>query len=160
MTLTESLISSFILVGLATQTGHLFGDSMQALGKSRLRDNINAAIHRDIEDVRQLVSTWKADASMTTNGQLAYWPDETQCDNGTLATALLRESTLSLPSSSTLDLSSASTALRGIEVTRTIGTVVGNTNLIQVNYSTSSDSSLKTEVSTTLAIPAQGWCPT
>ena len=41
---------------LATQTGHLFGDSMQALGKSRLRDNINAAIHRDIEDVRQLVS--------------------------------------------------------------------------------------------------------
>ena len=66
MTLTESLISSFILVGLATQTGHLFGDSMQALGKSRLRDNINAAIHRDIEDVRQLVSTGKADASMTT----------------------------------------------------------------------------------------------
>ena len=97
---------------------------------------------------------------MTPNDQLAYWPDETQCDNGTLAKALLSESTLSLPSSSTLDLSSASTALQGIEVTRTIGTVVGNTNLIQVDYSTSSHSSLKTEVSTTLAIPAQGWCPT
>ena len=160
MTLTESLISSFILVGLATQTGHLFGDSIQALGKSRLSDNINAAIHRDIEDVRQLVSTWKADALITTNGQLAYWPDETQCDYGTLTKALLSENTLSLPSSSTLDLSNASTTLRGIEVTRTIGTVVGNTNLIQVNYSTNSNSSLKTEVSTTLAIPAQGWRPT
>ena len=49
MTLTESLISSFILVGLVTQTGKLFGDSMQALGKGRLRDGINAAIHRDLD---------------------------------------------------------------------------------------------------------------
>lgn len=160
MSLTESLISSFILIGMATQTGHLFGDSMQALGKSRSRDNINAAIHRDIEDVRQLVSTWKADTSMTTNGQLAYWPEETQCDNATLATALLSDNALMLPSSSTLDLSSTSTKLHGIEVTRTVGTVAGNTNLIQINYTTSSNSSLKTEVSTTLSIPAQGWCPT
>ena len=160
MTLTESLISSFILVGLATQTGRLFGDSMQALGKSRLRDGINAAIHRDLEDVRQVISTWKADGSITTNGQLAYLPDTANCKNGTLATALLSENTTTLPASSTLDLSNKSTSLQALQVTRTIGTAVGNTNLIQVGYSTNSSSFLKTKVSTTLAIPAQGWCPT
>ena len=160
MTLTESLISSFILVGLATQTGRLFGDSMQALGKSRLRDGINAAIHRDLEDVRQVVSAWKADGSMTTNGQLAYLPDTANCNNGTLATALLSDNTTTLPASSILDLSNSSTPLQGIQVSRTIGTSVGNSNLIQVDYSTISSSSLQTKVSTTVAIPAQGWCPT
>ena len=160
MTLTESLISSFILVGLVTQTGKLFGDSMQALGKGRLRDGINAAIHRDLEDVRQVVSAWKADGSMTTNGQLAYLPDMANCENGSLATALLSENTTKLPASSILNLSSISTPLQGLQVTRTIATPVGNTNLIQVVYSTNSSSSLKTKMSTTLAIPAQGWCPT
>ena len=160
MTLTESLISSFILVGLATQTGRLFGDSMQALGKSRLRDGINAAIHRDLEDVRQVISTWKADGSMTTNGQLAYLPDTANCNNETLATALLSENATTLPASSILDLSSSSTPLQGLQVSRTIGTAAGNTNLIQVDYSTNSSSSLTTKVSTTLSIPAQGWCPT
>ena len=159
MTLTESLISSFILVGLATQTGNLFGDSMMALGKSRLRDTVNAAIHRDIEDVRQLVSSWKADVSMANNGQLAYIPDKTHCQNGTLATALLSENAQQLAASTILDLSSSSTNLQGITLTRTIGTADGNTNLIQINYSTS-NSSLKTEVSATLGIPAQAWCPT
>ena len=159
MTLTESLISSFILVGLATQTGNLFGDSMMALGKSRLRDTVNAAIHRDIEDVRQLVSSWKTDVSMANNGQLAYVPDKTHCQKGTLATALLSENAQQLAASRILDLSSSSTNLQGITLTRTIGTADGNTNLIQINYSTS-NSSLKTEVSATLGIPAQAWCPT
>ena len=145
MTLTESLISSFILVGLATQTGKLFGDSMQALGKSRLRDEINAAIHRDLEDVRQVVSAWKADGSMTTNGHLAYVPDTANCNNGTLATALLSDNTTTLPASSILDLSSSSTPLQGPHLSRTIGTSVGNTNLIQVVYSTNIGSSLKSK---------------
>ena len=133
---------------------------MQALGKSRLRDGINAAIHRDLEDVRQVVSAWKTDGSMTTNGQLAYVPDTANCNNGTLATALLSDNTTTLPASSILDLSSSSTPLQGLQVSRTIGASVGNTNLIQVDYSTISSSSLKTKVSTTLAIPAQGWNPT
>jgi len=160
MTLTESMVSSLILVSLATQTGNLFGDSMTALGKSRLRDNVNAAIHRDLEDVRQIVSTWKADASMATNGQLAYSPDATHCQDGTLATALLAEKANELAASKTLDLSSSSTNLQGLTLTRTIGTAINNTNLIQVYYSTSTNSPLKTEISATLGIPAQSWCAT
>lgn len=160
MTITESLISSFILVALTTQSGQLFGNSIQALSKSRLRDSINAAINRDIEDVRQSVASWEADTTMTTNGQLTYWPDETHCDEGTLATALLSDQADQLPTTSKVNLSGLSIPLQGVEVMRTIGIHNGNANLIQVNYSTSETSLLKAESSTTLSIPAQGWCPT
>lgn len=160
MTLTESLISSFILVALTTQTGQLFGDSIQALGKSRLKDSVNAVIHRDIEDVRRIIASWKADVSMQTNGQLAYLPDKIQCENGTLATAFLSESANTLPAAFNLNLSSIKTPLRNLIVLRTIEEVSGNANLIQINYTTSGNTSLKTEVNTTLTIPAQGWCPT
>lgn len=159
MTLAESLVSSFILVGLVTQTGRLFGDSIQALGKGRLRDGVNAAIHRDLEGVRQLVSTWKVDGSMTTNGQLSYLPDLESCQNGTLASDLLSDNAGVLSTVSVLNQSGGSAALQGIQVARTIGTVVGNENLIQVDYATSGSSSVKAELSTTLVIPAQGWCP-
>ena len=160
MTLTESLISSFILVALTTQTGQLFGDSIQALGKSRLKDSVNAAIHRDIEDVRRIIASWKADVSMQTNGQLAYLPEKIQCENGTLATAFLSESSNTLPASLNLNLSSIKTPLRNLIVLRTIEEVSGNANLIQVNYTTIGNTSLKTEANTTFTIPAQGWCPT
>lgn len=160
MTLTESLISSFILVALTTQTGQLFGDSIQALGKSRLKDSVNAAIHRDIENVRRIIASWKADVSMQTNGQLAYLPEKIQCENGTLATAFLSESSNTLPASLNLNLSSIKTPLRNLIVLRTIEEVSGNANLIQVNYTTIGNTSLKTEANTTFTIPAQGWCPT
>ena len=160
MTLTESLVSSFILVALTTQTGRLFGDSMQALGKSRARDTVNAAIHRDLEDVRQQVALWKADSSMTTNGQLAYTPDAGQCQNATLGTALLNEESNTLNAISNLDLSQSPTPLQGLTVTRTISTANANNNLIQVNYSTTGSTTIKIQHSTTLSIPAQSWCPT
>lgn len=160
MTLTESLISSFILVALTTQTGQLFGDSIEALGKSRLRDSVNAVIHRDIEDVRRIIASWKADVSMQANGQLAYLPDKIQCENGTLATAFLRESSNTLPAALNLNLSSVKTPLRNLIVIRTIEEANGNANLIQVKYTTSGNISLKTEANTTFTIPAQGWCPT
>lgn len=160
MTLTESLVSSFILVALTTQTGRLFGDSMQALGKSRARDTVNAAIHRDIENVRQTVASWKADSSMTTNGQLAYMPDTGQCENATLGTALLNEQSDELSALSNLDISQTPTPLQGLTITRTISTASANNNLIQVTYSTAGSSTIKIQHSTTLSIPAQSWCPT
>jgi len=160
MTLTESLVSSFILVALTTQTGRLFGDSMQALGKSRARDTVNAAIHRDLEDVRQTVALWKADSSMTTNGQLAYTPDAGQCEDATLGSALLNEQSDELSAVSNLDMSQISIPLRGLTITRTISTASANNNLIQVTYSTAGSSTIKIQHSTTLSIPAQSWCPT
>ena len=49
MTITESLVASVILMTMATQASQGFGDSMQAIGKSRQRDGINTSIQRDIE---------------------------------------------------------------------------------------------------------------
>jgi len=160
MTLTESLVSSFILVALTTQTGRLFGDSMQALGNSRARDTVNASIHRDLEVVRQQVALWQADSSMTTNGQLAYTPDAGQCQNATLGSALLNEQSDELSAVSNLDMSQISIPLRGLTITRTISTASANNNLIQVTYSTAGSSTIKIQHSTTLSIPAQSWCPT
>lgn len=159
MTITESLVSSFILVSLTVQSGQLFGDSMVALGKSRLRDGVNAAINHDLEHVRQTVASWKEDSSMATNGQLDYQPDLIHCKNATLGIALLNDHPTSLSASSTVDLSQSQTPLQGLSVKRVIRTVDGNENLIQVYYRTTGSNTVRTQISTTLSIPAQGWCP-
>ena len=67
MTITESLVASAILMTMATQSSQVFGDSMQAIGKSRLRDGINTSIQRDIEKTREIVSLWSVN-SMGTDG--------------------------------------------------------------------------------------------
>ena len=55
-------------------------DNSGTLLRPRIHRSLSdAAIHRDLEDVRQVVSAWKADGSMTTNGQLAYLPDTANC---------------------------------------------------------------------------------
>ena len=36
---------------------------------------------------------------------------------------------------------------------------LGVTNLIAINYTTSTDSPISIKLSTTLTMPAQGWCP-
>ena len=158
MSITESLIASVILMSIASQSSQVFGDSMQALGKSRLRDGVNTAIQRDIEKIREIVSLWKLDNTMITDGQLSYVPPQADCEESTLATTLLVDRSEELPASDILDLSNISTPLQGLQITRTIKTLSGNENLILLEYSTPGSSTIKTQSSTTLSIPAQGWC--
>ena len=157
MTITESLVASVILMAMATQASQVFGDSMQAIGKSRLRDEINTSIQRDIEEIREIVSLWSVN-TMGTDGQLSYDPPQADCEDSILATTLLSDQSSQLPASQVLNLSNISTPLQGLQITRTIGTLSGNENLIHLNYSTSGHSKIKTQVSTTMSIPAQGWC--
>ena len=157
MTITESLVASAILMTMATQASQVFGDSMQAIGKSRLRDGINTSIHRDIEEIREVVSLWSIN-TMGTDGQLSYDPPQSDCENSILAATLLSDQSSQLPASQVLDLSNISSPLHGLQITRTIQTLPGNENLILINYSTTGHSKIKTQVSTTLSIPAQGWC--
>ena len=157
MTITESLVASAILMAMATQASQTFGDSMQAIGKSRLRDGINTSIQRDIEEIREIVSLWSVN-TMGTDGQLSYDPPQADCENSILATTLLSDQSSQLPASQALNLSNISTPLQGLQITRTIETLPGNENLIHINYSTSGQSKIKTQVSTTMSIPAQGWC--
>ncbi|MFL2514953.1 MAG: hypothetical protein ACJ0GX_00025 [Parasynechococcus sp.] len=158
MSITESLIASVILMSIASQSSQVFGDSMQALGKSRLRDGVNTAIQRDIEKIREIVSLWKLDNTMITDGQLSYVPPQADCEDSTLATTLLVDRSEELPASDILDLSNISTPLQGLQIIRTIKTLSGNENLILLEYSTPGSSTIKTQSSTTLSIPAQGWC--
>lgn len=158
MTITESLIASVILMSIATQSSQVFGDSMQALGKSRLRDGVNTAIQRDIEEIREIISLWRVDTSMSTDGQLSYMPPQSDCEDSVLATTLLYEESVRLPESQTLDLSNISTPLRGLQITRTIRVLPENENLILLEYSTPGSSTINTQANATLSIPAQGWC--
>ena len=157
MTITESLVASAILMTMATQASQVFGDSMQAIGKSRLRDGINTSIQRDIEEIREVVSLWSVN-TMGTDGQLSYDPPQSDCEESILATTLLSDESSQLPASQALNLSNISSPLQGLQITRTIQTLPGNENLILINYSTTGNSKIKTQVSTTMSIPAQGWC--
>jgi len=157
MTITESLVASAILMTMATQASQVFGDSMQAIGKSRLRDGINTSIQRDIEEIREIVSLWSINTTGT-DGQLTYNPPQSDCENSILAKTLLSDQSSQLPASQVLNLSNISSPLQGLQITRTIQTLPGNENLILINYSTNGHSKIKTQVSTTMSIPAQGWC--
>ena len=159
MTLTESLVSSFILVSMVTQSGRVFGDSMQALGKSRLRDGVNAIIHRDIERVRDAVAAWQINTESDNSGQLSYAPNLVACEQGKLAEELLDGGNSSVQAgTSTLDLSSLHSPPKELKVSRTISTASDNNNLILITYESNMGKS-KTLASSTLVIPAQGWCP-
>jgi len=152
----EVLVGSALLMLAASQSLSLFSTSLQATGKAQLRDGLNAAIHSDLELVRHQVADWARGSS--TDGQLSYAPSATACSQANLGTALLTEKASALPATGSLDLSSAPQQLRGITIHRSISTVSGNANLLQVSYSTGSNSPISVTQTTTLKIPAQGWC--
>lgn len=152
----EVLVGSALLMLAASQSLSLFSTSLQATGKAQLRDGLNAAIHSDLELVRHQVADWARGSS--TDGQLSYAPSAASCSQANLGTALLAEKTSTLPATGNLDMSSAPLQLRGITINRSISTVPGNANLLQVSYSTASNSPISVAQTTTLKIPAQGWC--
>lgn len=155
--LVDAMVSSSILMVVVSQSAGLFGNSMNALSKSQLRDGINGAISADIELVRHDVADWARDNSM--DGQLRYDPDPTVCDAGTLGAALLADPGSGLaPGTTTVSLSNAPTKLQGVQINRTISVDPENSNLIRISYATGVGSPISVNQSSTLATPAQGWC--
>ena len=155
--LVDAMVSSSVLMLIVSQSAGLFGQSMNALSKGRLRDGLNAAISADMELVRKSVAEWASDTSM--GGQLTYAPDPATCDAGTLGQALLADPSSGLSTgTSTVSLNGAPTPLQGISIERTVAVDPNNPNLIHVSYATNAGSSIKVEQNATLATPAQGWC--
>ena len=152
----EVLVGSVLLMLVASQSLSLFSTSMQATGKAKVRDGLNAAIHSDLELVRHQVADWAR--GNNTDGQLSYAPSTTACSQANLASTLLAEKASDLPVTSLVDLSTAPQGLRSITIHRSISTVPGNANLLQVNYSTGNNSPINVAQRATLSIPAQGWC--
>ena len=153
--LVDAMVSSSILMVIATQSLGLIGDSMSAMGKSQMRDGLNAAINADLELVRHNVADW---AKTTTDGQLTYSPDSSACKAGTLATALLADANSGLESGTEeVSLANAPTKLQGVTINRTISVNPQNKNLIRISYSTDGGS-IDVEQNASMITPAQGWC--
>ena len=154
--LVDAMVSSSILMVIATQSLGLIGDSMSAMGKSQMRDGLNAAINADLELVRHNVADWAK--STTSDGQLTYNPDTGACAAGTLATALLADTDSGLASGTeVVSLDNAPTKLQGVTINRTIEVDPDNSNLIKISYSTSGGS-IDVEQNASMITPAQGWC--
>ena len=154
--LVDAMVSSSILMVIATQSLGLIGDSMTAMGKSQMRDGLNAAINTDIELVRHNIADWTK--STSSDGQLRYAPDSNACDAGTLAKALLSDANSGLESgSSRVPLANAPTELQRVTVSRTISVDPDNSNLIRINYSTEGGI-IDVHRNASMITPAQGWC--
>ena len=170
MSITESLVSSFILMLLASQSGRMFSESVRATGKATLRDQISISISSDLEQVRNMTMVWKADqtnmspSGLPINGEMVYTPTDAMCEDNTLAKELLLssdmagEGTLTSSENSSQRVKSFSVTNTGISIERTIKSESSNHNLLKVQYSILSHSFPNSTQSTTLMIPAQAWC--
>lgn len=155
--LVDAMVSSSILMVIVGQSAALFGNSMNAISNSRMRDGINAAISADLELVRHEVADWAS--AVQVDGQFSYAPDEVSCSAGHLGETLLDEKADELPVVSTIDLTSAPRTLKGIKINRSIQADPTNKNLIRISYTTSDESAINVKHNSTLSTPAQGWCP-
>ena len=154
--LVDAMVSSSILMVIATQSMGLMGDSMAAIGKSQMRDGLNAAISADLELVRHNVAEWSKSTSV--GGQLTYNPDNSACDAGTLATALLSDTSSGLEiGTEEVSLADAPTKLQGFTISRTINVDPDNSNLIRISYTTDGGI-INVEQNASMTTPAQGWC--
>jgi len=174
MTLTESLVSSFLLMLLAGQSGRVFMQSMQTVGDTQIRDQVALSISRDLEQVRNIVNLWQVDESnldandLPLNGEIAYEPDATMCEDNTLAVELITDSTAMGDDAGILVEGTNTTQLikedievegAGLSLTRTISSDTSNENLLRVHYSVVGEVLNHSDQSTTLVMPAQAWCP-
>lgn len=174
MTLTESLVSSFLLMLLAGQSGRVFTQSMKAVGDTQVRDQVALSISQDLEQVRNTVNLWQVDAEnldgngLPLNGEMAYQPDAGMCETDTLAVGLITDSAALGEDAGELVESSSTTQLikpnilvegTGLRLTRTISSDASNENLLKVHYSVNGEVLQHSDQSTTLVMPAQAWCP-
>jgi hypothetical protein len=172
MTLTESLVSSFILTLLASQSGRVFTHAIQAVGDTKLRDQVTLSISRDLEQVRNTVNLWQVVTSnldtngLPFNGEMAYQPSAEMCADNTLAADLISDSdamgdagTLTKTNSTTKRVKTIAINGSGMDLIRTISSDASNENLLRVHYSVDATTLQHSDQSTTLEMPSQAWCP-
>jgi len=163
--LVEALVASFLLMLAVSQSMSIFGVTMTALGNSRLRDSLNAAVHADLESVRNEISSWASNSNI--DGMISYNPDVQACKTNQLAQKLINDNINNDKLKTVNSISiETSTPLYGSIISRTTkvfssGSTTpspGEGNLIDVIYQSNSSSPIKIERRSILSIPAQGWC--
>ena len=163
--LVEALVASFVLMIAVSQSMSIFGVTMTALGTSRLRDSLNAAVHADLESVRNEISSWSSDSNI--DGMISYNPDIQACKTNQLAQKLIGDNinNIKLKTVSSITIETT-TPLHGSIISRTTRVFSsgsstpspGEGNLIDVIYQSNPSSPIKIERRSILSIPAQGWC--
>ena len=163
--LVEALVASFLLMLAVSQSMSIFGVTMTALGNSRLRDSLNAAVHADLESIRNEISSWASNSNI--EGIISYSPDVQACKTNQLAQKIIDENmnNTKLKTVSSIAIETT-TPLHGSIISRTTrvfssGSTTpspGEGNLIDVIYQSNSNSPIKIERRSILSIPAQGWC--
>jgi hypothetical protein len=170
--MTESLISSIILVILVINSGTLYGKSTNALYQSRKNDNVVTTIFADLDYLQQCVSLYGlenvVDASVPQwdcrnielsqimpYGQLNYKPDEQICFDNKLASDVLNTHILPLNNSSNIN----NDLPDNLKITRYVDVEPTNGNLLRVTYTTIRDNYEDMIQSYVIPIPAHGWCP-
>ena len=171
MTLTESLVSSFLLMLFAGQSGRVFTYSMEAAGKTKIRDQIALSISSDLELVRNQVNLWKTVSNnlnsngLPLNGEMSYEPTAAMCSNNTLAKDFLNDNIFSgqeILNNTESESNIVNTIVvpnTDIEITRTISSKAKNYNLLNIHYKINAESLKQSDQRTTLMMPAQAWCP-
>ena len=173
MNLTESLVSSFLLTLLASQSGRVFTHATKALGDTNVRDQVALSISRDLEQVHNTVNRWQVvkenldPNGLPLNGEMAYQPSPSMCENNTLAANLILNGdamgdagTLTQGETTTQRIDNAiPVGTTGMTLTRTISSDATNENLLKVHYALNASSLKHSGQSTTLDMPAQAWCP-
>ena len=167
MSITESLISSIILMLLVSSGTSLYMDSMGALRNSRIRDGVSSSISSDLEGVRDSVEGFRDNSS---NGMLIYAPVDSDATQMGLNFILANIGTFGaendldgdgITDSLLEDLSGSQFGnhLTGITITRIISADSEQPHIVRVTYTTQGNSKVTPEHSSEIIFPAQGWLP-
>ena len=165
MNITESLVSSTILMILVASGTNLYTSSMSALKNSRIRDGVSTFINDNLETVRSSADSFRLTSN---NGMLVYTPDIDEGDASQMGLNFILENpgTLGTLSDSNGDNINdilldtyTSDQFTGITITRTISSISGEPYLVRVTYTTTGNTKVNPEHRSEIMFPAQAWLP-
>ena len=165
MNITESLVSSTILMILVASGTNLYTSSMSALKNSRIRDGVSTFINDNLETVRSSADSFRLTSN---NGMLVYTPDIDEGDASQMGLNFILENpgtlgTLSDSNGDNIDDilldTYTSDQFTGITITRTISSISGEPYLVRVTYTTTGNTKVNPEHRSEIMFPAQAWLP-
>ena len=171
MNITESLVSSSILLVLVASSTSLYMNSLGALQNSRARDGVSAFINNNLEDIRNNVEEFRA---APVNGMLKYEPVSTPTDTTPEADTTQMGLNFIIEKAGLvgtgvdededdiydyLEDEYTGDEYPGITVTRTITADPDQPYLVKVIYTTQGNAKVSPEHSSEIMFPAQAWLP-
>ena len=165
MSITESLVSSTILLILVASGTNTYMSSISALKNSRIRDGVSTFIKDNLETVRNSADSFRLTSN---NGMLVYTPEIDEDDANQMGLNFILENPGTLGTLSDSDGDGIDDILQdtytsdqftGITITRTINSISEEPYLIRVTYTTTGNTKVNPEHRSDIVFPAQAWLP-